>query len=110
MTKYTDMPQLIDTNLTMSISSLSSTFLVRDLKTGKTKSATKSDKEEKAPVVPEMELKPLSPQSTISSSPQPAMVTFYQTPPPPPIHRKWRKRKEIVQVANTLYSIEVTAV
>merc|ERR1711884_1028571 len=49
-------PQLIDTNPTMSVSSASSTFLVKDLKPGQAKSAKKSNKEEKAPVVPTMVL------------------------------------------------------
>ena len=103
MTKYTDTTQLIDTNPTMSISSASSTFLVKDFKLGQAKSATKSNKEEKVPVVPtmvlvknnndneegwndiikgnqkanhlEIEHEPLSLQSMNRSSLHPAMVT-----------------------------------
>ena len=54
MTKYTKMPQLIDTNPTMSVSSASSTFTVQNLKIGQAKSVTKSNEEEKALVLPKI--------------------------------------------------------
>ena len=52
MTKNTNIPQLIVNNPTMSISSTSSTFLVRDLKIENAKLDTKSSEEGKTPVVP----------------------------------------------------------
>ena len=52
MTKNTNTPQLIVNNPTMSISSTSSTFLVRDLKIENAKLDTKSSEEGKTPVVP----------------------------------------------------------
>merc|ERR1711884_750467 len=52
MTKNTNTPHLLVNNPTMSISSTSSTFLVKDLKIENTKLDTKSSKEGKSPVVP----------------------------------------------------------
>ena len=58
MTKTINIPQLIETNPTMSISSTSSTFMVRDLKIGQAKLDTKSRKEETSPVVPNIVVVP----------------------------------------------------
>ena len=54
MTKFTALQQSIDNKSTMSNESLSSTFLVKNLKPGQAKSATKPIKEGKIPILPTM--------------------------------------------------------
>ena len=54
MTKYTALQQSIDNKSTLSDASASLTFLVKNLKPGQAKSATKSIKEGKEPSLPTM--------------------------------------------------------
>jgi len=54
MTKFTALQQSIDNKSTLSDESASSTFLVKNLKPGQAKSATKSIKEGKVPSLPKM--------------------------------------------------------